>query len=466
MRKMLQHIKSAFNNVGFDIESRNKKKSDNYVKKLNGLHEASRFLVSSTDFKDVLDKCAIISKELVDAEGVTIYLLNQRRTHLNPIISIESYSEQILSTPLKVGEGISGEVALTGKAEMVNRVDLTGKGKQIPGTPVEPESLISIPVKIRKKIIGVMTVSRLGEREFVEEDLILLEHLANISASAIENARLFSKKKLVEKDLIAAKERAEVSDRLKSSFLSTMSHELRTPLNAMLGFTDLLKIDLKQNLNHQQKDFLDTITQSGNRLKHLIEDILDISEIEADKMALHMESLPADQLIKESLEAVKEAAEQKKLNVKEVYETSNREIYVDRLRFQKAIGNLLHNAVKYTNKGRISISTRETNEHYVVTIADTGIGIKEDFKPHLFTLFRQGDEGLSRTYEGIGLGLAIAHRLITAMDGSLEVESDQGNGSTFKVKFPVSKTQVQEETKQKVPVSREAVTPIPIFCYE
>jgi len=98
MRKMLQHIKSAFNNVGFDIESRNKKKSDNYVKKLNGLHEASRFLVSSTDFKDVLDKCAIISKELVDAEGVTIYLLNQRRTHLNPIISIESYSEQILST--------------------------------------------------------------------------------------------------------------------------------------------------------------------------------------------------------------------------------------------------------------------------------------------------------------------------------------------------------------------------------
>ncbi len=434
---MLQHIKSGLYNEGIGIGVHNKKKSDDYVKKLNGLHEASRFLVSSTDFKDVLDKCAIISKELVDAHGVTIYLLNESRTTLEPIISRESYADQILATPFKMGEGVSGKVAVSGKAEMVNRVDLTNIGKQIPGTPVEPESLISIPVKVRNKVIGVMTVSRLGEREFDTGDLILLEHLANISASAIENARLFSKTKLVEQDLMASKERAEVSDRLKSTFLSAMSHEVRTPLNSILGFTDLLASELKHKLTHKQKVFLDTITQSGYRLKQLIEDILDISAIEADRMALDMESLPADQLIRESLEVVKPAAKQKKLNVKESYKTSDRKINVDRLRFQKAIGNLLHNAVKYTHEGSISVSTQVTNGQYVVSIADTGIGIKEEFVPHLFTLFRQGDEGLSRTYEGIGLGLAISNRLITAMGGNIDVESKHGNGSTFKVKFPV-----------------------------
>jgi hypothetical protein len=154
-------------------------------------------------------------------------------------------------------------------------------------------------------------------------------------------------------------------------------------------------------------------------------------------MALDMESLPADQLIRESLEVVKPAAKQKKLNVKESYKTSDRKINVDRLRFQKAMGNLLHNAVKYTHEGSISVSTQVTNGQYVVSIADTGIGIKEEFVPHLFTLFRQGDEGLSRTYEGIGLGLAISNRLITAMGGNIDVESKHGNGSTFKVKFPV-----------------------------
>lgn len=116
-----------------------------------------------------------------------------------------------------------------------------------------------------------MTISRLGERKFVEEELTFLQHLANISASAVENARLFSRTRLVEEDLVKAKDRADVSDRLKNTFLSTMSHEVRTPLNAMLGFTDLLASDLEEHLSHRQREFIKTIMESGNRLKNLMD---------------------------------------------------------------------------------------------------------------------------------------------------------------------------------------------------
>jgi len=417
---------------------------------LTRLRDASSLLASSRDFREILDICATFAEELMDARSVTIYILNQSKTAIEPIISRENNKKQSLSIPLKVGEGISGKVAATGKSEMVNRIDLVYEGKQIPGTLFESESSISIPIKVRNKVIGVMTVSRSEERKFVNEDLILLEHLANISALAVENAKLYSKTMLAEKDLLAAKEQVKVSDRVKSSFLDAMSHEVRTPMNSILGFTELLAFELKPKLTQRQKEYLETITQSGQRLNQLIENILDMSDIEAENMPLDLVSLPADEIVEECFKDTKLSAEQKSLEVEESYEAPDTNINVDSWRFQQALRNLLQNAVKYTPNGGITLSTIVSDGKYVISIEDTGIGINEEFVPHLFTQFRQGDEGLSRTYEGIGLGLSIAHRLIIGMGGSLDVQSEIGNGSRFTVRFPVVVTQAQKRLQHKM----------------
>lgn len=162
-----------------------------YNRQLEALNEASHMLVSTLDFKVVVKKCATIARELLDADGVVIYLLNQEKTGLDPIVADAPHAKQIMSTPLGLGEGVSGEVAVSGKAEIVNRIDRTDRGKQIPGTPVEPESLLSAPLAIKKKVMGTMTLNRLGDREFFDDDLTLLNNLANICAAAIGNAGLY-----------------------------------------------------------------------------------------------------------------------------------------------------------------------------------------------------------------------------------------------------------------------------------
>jgi len=464
---MNKQIKSTFHQHGFKIEETvSERTSENYRKKIEGLHEASRSLVSAGNFKDVLNQCAKIAEDLVSAEGVTIYLLKEEEGTLEAMITRENYAEQILSTTLKVGEGVTGKVALSGKAEMVNRVDLTNKGKQIPGTPLEPESLISIPIKVRNKVIGVMTVSRLGKREFVDDDFKLLEHLANISASAMENARLFNRTLGVEKDLVDARKQAQVSDRMKKSFISTMSHEVRTPLNSILGFATILESELKHQLTQTQQEFLKIINRSGLRLKSIIEEILELSEIESDQLALKLERLHGNDLVKESLDEMREMARQKNLGVLESYDSLDPWIMADVKRFRKALGNLLENAVKYTKSGSISVSTGLSGNDYTITISDTGIGIKEEFRPHLFKMFRQGDDGMDRSYEGMGLGLAVAHRLVSAMGGTIQVESEVGKGSRFTVKFPVKGGPVIVNNRHRAPSAEKGGISPPMIMYE
>lgn len=248
--------------------------------------------------------------------------------------------------------------------------------------------------------------------------------------------RDITNRKEAEQELVEAKKRAELLDRLKSSFLNIVSHEVRTPLNAIIGYTDLLKTDLQAKLTEEQEEFCKMILQSGDRLKQLVDDILEVSQIETDKTMLDLKWVTADELIGKSVAEIIEIANAKNLKVREHYHVSGVQIQVDEVRFQQAISKILQNAVKFTNEGSITITTKAYNGEFQMAIADTGIGIKDDFKPYLFALFRQEDEGYTRRYEGAGLGLAVSQRLITAMDGRIEVESQEGKGSTFTIYMP------------------------------
>lgn len=287
--------------------------------------------------------------------------------------------------------------------------------------------------------LGVLFVAR----NDITRDLLLLSifHLCSMII-AFFFRREFVKTMYVtvleqsKKDLQAAKEQAEASDKLKSIFLGIISHEIRTPLNAMVGYTDLLQMSLEDKINQDEKGYINVINQGKDRLLRLIDDILDLSQIEAGEFVLKYENVIGYEIVRDFLLEMSIEIEESELDLIKKYNGKEAKINVDITRFQQILGNLITNAIKYTPEGNITVQTDANKSEFKVSISDTGIGIKEEFKPHLFSLFRQEEEGFSRTYEGAGLGLSITKRLIKSMNGRIEVESFQGVGSTFTVYFP------------------------------
>ncbi|MFH1850820.1 MAG: response regulator [Candidatus Neomarinimicrobiota bacterium] len=301
------------------------------------------------------------------------------------------------------------------------------------------------PLKQKKSSVPivVLTGNYEDEKLAVEavkegaQDYLFKDQLdSNLLSRSIQYA---IERKKSEKALIEARERAEMADRLKSVFLGNMSHEVRTPLTAIIGYTDLMLTQIDYGIDAvKQRKYLDTIKRNSYRLKDLIDDILDISHIEADTTILNILPHSPDDLVKKAVQDIFVTAKAKELTIRENYSAPDIQISIDKLRFQQAILNILQNAVKYTDAGEITIQTSLNKDEYSVSVSDTGIGIKEEFKPYLFAQFRQGDEGPSRKYEGAGLGLSIANRLVTLMKGRIEVESEAGKGSTFTLYFNVT----------------------------
>jgi PAS domain S-box-containing protein len=238
-------------------------------------------------------------------------------------------------------------------------------------------------------------------------------------------------------DLAVAKERAEAADRTKSAFLATMSHELRTPLNSIIGFTGLLLQGLAGPLNPEQTKQLRMVKDSGQHLLALINDVLDISKIEAGQIEIACAPFDLHEAIQKVIQTVSPLADKKQLQLVSYVAPDVHQITSDRRRVEQILLNLLSNAVKFTERGEVRVDARVGDGQAVIRVADTGIGIKPEDLGQLFQPFRQIDSGLTRQYEGTGLGLAISKRLVTKLGGTMSVESRWGVGSTFQVALPV-----------------------------
>ncbi len=236
--------------------------------------------------------------------------------------------------------------------------------------------------------------------------------------------------------LAEAMEKAQEADRLKSAFLATMSHELRTPLNSIIGFTGIILRERVGPLNDEQKKQLNMVKNSSQHLLALINDVLDISKIEAGQLQLVSEEINLPQIIEKALQSVRPLAESKGIELRYKISPDINSATGDNRRVEQILLNLLSNAIKFTEKGFVETFAGEDSDNIIIRVIDTGIGIKKEDMETIFENFRQIDSGLSRKYEGTGLGLSISKRLAELMGGKIWVESVWGKGSTFSFSLP------------------------------
>lgn len=262
-------------------------------------------------------------------------------------------------------------------------------------------------------------------------------------------------RKKVDTELTLALKEAEKANYLKNAFLSNMSHEIRTPLNGILGFSSLLEVELALLDNPELYEYANSIQQSGERLLHLLNNIIDISRIEANDLELDIKPQPIGPLLDKCIDLYAFKANEKGVRIINEHKDFDQALYVstDKNTLDRVLCEILDNAVKYTEKGFIRISLSVEDEHDTqfvrISIKDTGIGIDETYLPHIFEAFRQESLGYSRLYQGAGLGLPLAHRMMELMGGTLHVTSQKSAGTTIALSLPLA-TQTDEVIRDKI----------------
>ncbi|MEX1055471.1 MAG: ATP-binding protein, partial [Rhodothermales bacterium] len=249
---------------------------------------------------------------------------------------------------------------------------------------------------------------------------------------AVGICRDITEQKQYEAELLAAKDRAEELSRLKTAFLTNMSHEIRTPLTGILGFAKVLE----EELPDEQREFAHLIRISGDRLLNTLNSILDLARLEAGEMTISPHDLDVVDEVEEAATVFHAVARKKQIQFAVNYHLAKMPARIDRNILNIILNNLVGNAIKFTDEGHVRVDLDATEDVIFLSVSDTGVGIDSKFLPHLFDEFKQESDGLTRSYEGSGLGLSITRRLVHLVNGEINVESAKGKGSRFAVTIP------------------------------
>ncbi len=285
-------------------------------------------------------------------------------------------------------------------------------------------SYMCLPLTVSGRTLGTLTLATSESgRHYEEEDVRFAEDVASRAALALDNARSY--------------EQLQAANQLKDEFLATLSHELRTPLNAILGYAQMLRAGILKD--DRREHALETLERNATSLTQIIEDVLDVSRISAGKIRLNVQTIDLPMVLRDALATVTPAAEAKGVRVESVIDPHAGPVSGDPDRLRQVMWNLLSNAVKFTPRGgRIRLRLQRVDPNAEISVSDTGIGIPEEFLPHLFERFRQADSTTTRAHGGLGLGLAIARQIVELHGGTIHASSGgAGKGATFRLELPV-----------------------------
>ena len=407
------------------------------VGELRALGDVGRALSSTLDLDTVLQTIVSRASQLAGADGCAIYEYEEgaeefkvRATH-----NFDASFVQVLrAMPLRKGEGAMGRATEAREPWQVADIGVPGAYESRVRDVLigaDYRAVISVPMLLEDQIIGSLSLVRKAPAPFPAEVVELLKNFATQSALAIQNARLFRE--------IAAKGRElEAASRHKSEFLANMSHELRTPLNAILGFSEVLAERMFGEVNEKQAEYLQDILSSGRHLLSLINDILDLSKVEAGRLELELGRFHLATALDNALTLVRERASRHGITLTQTVAAGVGDIVADERKVKQILLNLLSNAVKFTPEGgRVGLTATAAEDVVTIAVSDTGIGIAPEDQAAIFEEFRQVGCEDARKQEGTGLGLTLAKKFVELHGGRIGVQSHVGRGSTFSFTLPL-----------------------------
>jgi signal transduction histidine kinase len=337
----------------------------------------------------------------------------------------QAYREYITGVPLAAGSG--GVVDLVqAERRTVQLEDAASDPRYTMSRALELggfHTMLGVPMLAEDRVLGVIVLWREAIASFDDRTIALVEGFATQGVIAIQN--------------VMTARALEVASAHKSEFLASMSHELRTPLNAVIGFSDVLLERMFGELNERQEEYVRDIRDSGQHLLELINEILDLSKVEAGRMELEPALLSLPALLDQGLALVRERAARQRLTVRLEISDGVGDVWGDEVKLKQVVVNLLTNAVKFTPVGgSVDVDARVVGEEAIVSVRDTGVGIAESDQERIFEAFQRGDRRAS--VEGTGLGLTLSKRFVELHGGRMWVESTVGLGSTFGFAIPVA----------------------------
>jgi signal transduction histidine kinase len=406
------------------------------VEQLRSLSEVSQAVNSTLDVQEVLSTIVQHAVQLSAADGGSIYEVGEdgSQFHLRATYGLpQQLVEALRAAPLRAGEGATGRAVLMRTPVQIPDLrsdrDITGRLQRM-SEQAGYRALLAVPLLREGRVLGSLTVSRNLAGDFPPEVVELLQTFAAQSTLAIQNARLF-------REIGQKSQELEVASQHKSQFLANMSHELRTPLNAILGYTELIVDGIYGEVPGKLREVLERVQGSGRHLLGLINDVLDLSKIEAGQLTLATNDYSFHDVVQAVISGVESLAAEKQLRLVTNLPPDLPLGCGDERRIAQVLMNLVGNAIKFTDAGEVAVRVTAPDAMFVASVADTGPGIPEDQQQRIFEEFQQVDSSSTRKQGGTGLGLAIAKRIVELHGGRMWVESTVGKGSTFSFSLPV-----------------------------